>query len=156
MLEAHDHRSLAERLDLFHFEDDAPAMVYWHPNGWLMYQQLKHAVRENLAASGYREVCTPQVLRRPVWEASGHWHHFRQGMFQLASENEATAAALKPVSCPGHVQIVRRALPSYRELPLRLAEFGVVHRDEPSGTLHGLRVVSESLFQAGGGNQRHG
>jgi threonyl-tRNA synthetase len=131
-----DHRQLAQRLDLFHFQDDAPGMVFWHPRGWILYRLLEETVRRQLDAHGYREVRTPQVLRRPIWEASGHWEHFSEGMLRI--EDQSVQAALKPVSCPGHVQIVKRGVLSWRDLPLRLAEFGLVHRDEPSGTLHGL------------------
>ncbi|MBI5534189.1 MAG: threonine--tRNA ligase [Deltaproteobacteria bacterium] len=136
MLEESDHRSLAQRLDLFHLQDDAPGMVFWHPRGFVIYQLLEQAVREQLQAHGYREVRTPQILRRAVWEASGHWEHFYDGMFRV--QDQSCDAAVKPVSCPGHIRIVQRSVPSYRELPIRLAEFGLVHRDEPSGTLHGL------------------
>jgi threonyl-tRNA synthetase len=136
MLDPNDHRSLGQRLDLWHFEEDAPGMVFWHPRGYCLYRLLEQAARARVLADGYEEVRTPQILRRAIWEASGHWRHFNDGMFHVA--DEAQEAAIKPVSCPGHIQIVKRRAPSYRELPLRLAEFGVVHRDEPSGTLHGL------------------
>ena len=136
MLDENDHRSLGQRLDLFHFQEEAPGMAFWHPNGFLLYRLLEDAVRSELAQSQYAEVRTPQLLRRAVWEASGHWQHFPEGMFKL--EDQSQAAALKPVSCPGHVYIAERCAPSYRDLPLRFAEFGTVHRDEPSGTLHGL------------------
>jgi threonyl-tRNA synthetase len=135
-----DHRNLGSKLDLFHFQDEAPGMVFWHPRGFALYRLLEEAARRAVDAAGYREVRTPQVLRRAIWEASGHWQHFRDGMFRLEGEGvrQGAEAALKPVSCPGHVQIARRAAPSFRDLPMRLAEFGLVHRDEPSGTLHGL------------------
>lgn len=136
MLDDNDHRSLGKRLDLFHFRDQAPGMVFWHPKGLVLYRLLEAAVRSQFRAAGYDEVRTPEVLRRPVWEASGHWQHFRGAMFALADQD--VSAALKPVSCPGHVYIAEKRHPSYRDLPLRLAEFGSVHRDEPSGTLHGL------------------
>ncbi|HEY3592451.1 MAG TPA: threonine--tRNA ligase [Polyangiaceae bacterium] len=132
----HDHRELAQRLDLFHFQEEAPGMVFWHPRGFLMYRLLEDAVRRVLSRDGYQEVRTPQILRQPIWEASGHWQHFRDDMFVVSEEG--AEAAVKPVSCPGHAQLVKQRAPSYRELPLRLAEFGVVHRNEPSGTLHGL------------------
>ncbi|MEO8702046.1 MAG: threonine--tRNA ligase [Kofleriaceae bacterium] len=128
-----DHRALATRLDLCHFSDEAPGMVYWHPRGLAIVRVLEEAVRAHVRAAGYREVRTPQLVRRSTWETSGHWDAFRDAMFAFGD-----VAALKPVSCPGHIEIVRRAAPSWRDLPLRLAEFGVVHRDEPSGTLHGL------------------
>jgi len=111
-------------------------MAFWHPRGWTLYRLLEDAVRAHVAAAGYREVRTPQLMRRPVWEKSGHWRAFEAGMFTLG--RGADEAALKPVSCPGHIQLVRRMAPSWRDLPLRLAELGLVHRDEPSGTLHGL------------------
>jgi threonyl-tRNA synthetase len=138
MFEDHDndHRKIAQRLDLLHFQEEAPGMVFWHPRGLVLYRLLEQAAREHCAAHGYLEVKTPQILRRPLWEASGHWRHFGAGMFRV--DDEAHEAAVKPVSCPGHVQIVNRRPPSYRELPIKLSEFGVVHRDEPSGTLHGL------------------
>jgi threonyl-tRNA synthetase len=132
-----DHRALGGRLDLFHFQEEAPGMVFWHPRGFHLYRLLEAAARRAIERGGYREVRTPQVLRRPIWEASGHWLHFREGMFRFEGDDVAEAA-LKPVSCPGHVEIARRASLSYRDLPMRLAEFGLVHRDEPSGTLHGL------------------
>jgi threonyl-tRNA synthetase len=136
MLDPTDHRSLAQRLDLFHLQEDAPGMVFWHPNGFALYRLLEQAVRDHFAAQAYQEVRTPQILRRRMWESSGHWEHFREGMFRV--EDQANEAGIKPVSCPGHIQIVTRRVPSYRELPIRLAEFGIVHRDEPGGTLHGL------------------
>lgn len=136
MLDQDDHRSLAQRLDLWHFEEEAPGMVFWHPRGYLLYQMLEGAARARVRADGYSEVRTPQILRRPVWEASGHWQHFQGGMFRVA--DDVSEAAVKPVSCPGHIQIVESKAPSYRDLPIKLAEFGVVHRDEPGGTLHGL------------------
>jgi len=111
-------------------------MVFWHPRGWTLYRLLEDAVRAQVAAAGYREVRTPQLLRRPVWERSGHWGKFHDAMFAVGEG--ADQAALKPVSCPGHIQLVRRLAPSWRDLPLRLAELGLVHRDEASGTLHGL------------------
>jgi threonyl-tRNA synthetase len=131
-----DHRSLAQRLDLLHFEDEAPGMVFWHPRGYALYRLLEDAVRAETGAQGYAEVRTPQILRRPVWEASGHWRHFLGAMFRI--DDQSVEAAVKPVSCPGHLYIAGRRPPSYRQLPLRLSELGLVHRDEPSGTLHGL------------------
>jgi threonyl-tRNA synthetase len=128
-----DHRALAARLDLCHFDDDAPGMVFWHPRGWTVMRLLEEAARTCVQASDYREVRTPQLVRRAVWERSGHWSAFRDAMFAVGND-----AALKPVSCPGHIAIVKRMAPSWRDLPLRLAELGLVHRDEPSGTLHGL------------------
>ena len=131
-----DHRSLAQRLDLWHTRPEGPGMVFWHPRGWELYRLLEQAVRQVTSAQGYAEIRTPQILRRPVWEASGHWRHFLAGMFRV--DDQAVEAAVKPVSCPGHVYVAQRRVLSYRELPLRLAELGLVHRDEPSGTLHGL------------------
>lgn len=131
-----DHRALIARLDLCHFEDAAPAMVFWHPRGWLLYRLLEDAARAHVLAGGYREVRTPQLLRRPVWERSGHWGKFHDAMF--ACGEGADEAALKPVSCPGHIHLVKREAPSWRDLPIRIAELGLVHRDEPGGTLHGL------------------
>jgi threonyl-tRNA synthetase len=131
-VEEDDHRALAARLDLCHFEEEAPAMVYWHPRGWVLYKVLEDAVREHVRAAGYREVRTPQLMRRAVWERSGHWDAFRDGMFVCGDD------ALKPVSCPGHIHLVKRMAPSWRDLPIRIAELGLVHRDEPKGTLHGL------------------
>jgi threonyl-tRNA synthetase len=136
LLPPDDHRALIARLDLCHFQDEAPGMVFWHPRGWTLYRLLEDAVREHVVAAGYREVRTPQLLRRPIWERSGHWGRFRDAMFAFG--DGADAAALKPVSCPGHIQLVRRLAPSWRDLPLRLAELGQCHRDEASGTLHGL------------------
>ena len=131
-----DHRALIARLDLCHFQDEAPAMVFWHPRGWTLYRLLEDAARAQVAAAGYREVRTPQLLRRAVWERSGHWGKFHDAMFAVGEG--ADQGALKPVSCPGHVQLVRRLAPSWRDLPIRLAEMGQCHRDEASGTWHGL------------------
>ncbi|HEY1548382.1 MAG TPA: threonine--tRNA ligase [Kofleriaceae bacterium] len=131
-----DHRALVRRLDLCHFQDEAPGMAFWHARGWTLYRLLEDAARAQVLAGGYREVNTPQLLRRPVWQTSGHWDAFAGGMFAFGAGDDE--AALKPVSCPGHIQLVKRMAPSWRDLPLRLAEFGRVHRDEPTGTLHGL------------------
>jgi threonyl-tRNA synthetase len=136
MFDRDDHRALGPRLDLFHFQDEAPGMVFWHPRGFVLLRLLEEAIRRRLARDGYREVRTPQLLRRPIWEASGHWQHFREGMFVL--DGAEPESALKPVSCPGHLQLFAQAAPSYRDLPLRLAELGLCHRNEPSGSLHGL------------------
>lgn len=135
-LDPDDHRALATRLDLLHFQDEAPGMAFWHPRGFALYRLLEDEARRHVAAAGYREVRGPQILRRPIWQASGHWDHFRGNMFTFGDGGEE--AGLKPVSCPGHIQIVRRAAPSWRDLPFRVAEMGLVHRDEPGGTLHGL------------------
>lgn len=131
-----DHRVLGHELDLFHFQDDAPGMVFWHPRGLVLHGLLREAARRRCRAEGYREVATPQVLRDSIWTKSGHWSHFREQMF--AFDDGHAPVALKPVSCPGHLEIARRRSLSYRDLPLRLAEFGIVHRNEPGGSLHGL------------------
>ncbi len=132
-----DHRNLGNQLDLFHFQEDAPGMVFWHPRGLAIYRELEEAARRHVRREGYREVRGPQVLRRAIWDKSGHWDHFRENMFVLEDE-PARLAALKPVSCPGHLEIVARMAPSFRDLPLRLAELGVCHRNEQSGALSGL------------------
>ena len=136
MLDHDDHRAAGPRLGLYHLQDEAPGMVFWHPKGLGLLRALEDAARRRTAAEGYREVRTPQLLRQPLWEASGHWQHFRQHMF--AVHEDGACAALKPVSCPCHIQIAARSSLSYRDLPLRLCEFGLCHRDEPGGTLHGL------------------
>jgi threonyl-tRNA synthetase len=136
MLDEHDHRNIGRRLDLFHLQEEAPGMVFWHPRGYQVFRLVEEAVRRQMAAQGFREVRTPQILRQSIWETSGHWQHFAADMFVFADEDRAAAA--KPVSCPGHLQIVERLSPSYRDLPLRLGELGLVHRNEASGTLHGL------------------
>ncbi len=136
MLDEIDHRSLGQRLDLFHFQEEAPGMVFWHPRGLVLYRLLQDRVRKQLQRDNYQEVRTPQLLNQAIWQSSGHWQNFRDDMFVLPEANQALA--LKPVSCPGHIQIVQRMAPSYRDLPLRLSEFGLVHRNEQSGVLHGL------------------
>src|SRR6266545_3057679 len=136
--EVRDHRDVARQLDLFHFQQEAAGMVFWHPAGWALYRVLEEAARRQVAAQGYREVRTPQLIGQRVWEASGHWQHFRDDMFVYEGDGDGDAAALKPVSCPGHVQVVARAAPSYRDLPIRLAEMGLCHRNEASGALSGL------------------
>ena len=132
-----DHRDIAQRLDLLHFQDEAPGMVFWHPRGFCLYRLLEDAARRQVRLGAYREVRTPQLLRQKIWEASGHWDNFSEGMLKVESAG-SRQAALKPVSCPGHIQIAASSKLSYRDLPLRLAEFGLVHRDEPSGSLKGL------------------
>jgi len=134
MLAANDHREIGRRLDLFHFQEEAAGMVFWHPRGYRTFRALEALIRRHAEQDGFAEVRTPQLLRQPIWEASGHWQHFRQNMFVLDEEE----LAAKPVSCPGHLEILRRRAPSYRDLPLRYSELGLVHRNEPSGTLHGL------------------
>lgn len=134
MLAANDHREIGRRLDLFHFQEEAAGMVFWHPRGFRTLSALEALIRRHSVADGFAEVRTPQLLRQPIWEASGHWQHFKENMFLMADD----ALAVKPVSCPGHLEILRRRPPSYRDLPLRYSELGLVHRNEPSGTLHGL------------------
>jgi threonyl-tRNA synthetase len=136
-----DHRELGQRLDLFCFREEAPGMVFWLPRGLILYRLLEEAVRQHSRAHGYHEVRTPQIMRRPVWEASGHWQHFFNGMFRV--EDQACEAAVKPVSCPGHIFIAKRRPPSHHDLPLRFCELGIIHRDEPGGTLHGLLRVRQ-------------
>ena len=136
MLEKYDHRSLGQRLELFHQQEEAPGMAFWHPNGRLLYRLLEGAARKQVEAAGYREVSTPQIMRKSIWERSGHWDHYRDNMFLVS--DQACEAAVKPVSCPGHIQILKAKRLSYRDLPVRLAEFGLVHRDEQKGALHGL------------------
>ncbi|MCY3803712.1 MAG: threonine--tRNA ligase [Gammaproteobacteria bacterium] len=131
-----DHRKLGKQMDLFHFQDEAPGMVFWHERGLILYQQVEAYVREKIRAYGYQEVSTPQILDRKLWEKSGHWDKFGDMIFATSSENREYA--IKPMNCPGHVQIYNQGLKSYRDLPFKLSEFGLVHRNEPSGTLHGL------------------
>ncbi len=137
--EKRDHRKLGKQLDLFHLQDEAPGMVFWHPKGWTIWQQIEQYVRRRLAGSGYLEVRTPMVMDRTLWERSGHWENYRENMFTTSSENRDYA--VKPMNCPGHIQIYNQGLRSYRDLPLRLAEFGSCHRNEPSGALHGIMRV---------------
>ncbi len=137
--EKRDHRKLAKKLDLFHTQEEAPGMVFWHDNGWRIYQEVEQYVRQQLRENGYEEVRTPQIVDRSLWEKSGHWEKFQDMMFTTASENRDYA--VKPMNCPCHVQIFNQRLTSYRDLPLRMAEFGSCHRNEPSGTLHGLMRV---------------
>ena len=140
-----DHRKLGKEMDLFHFQDEAPGMVFWHPNGWSIYRKLRNFVRRRLEDSGYIEVHTPQVIDRKLWEASGHWDKYRENMFitEIDEEhaNEKRINALKPMNCPGHVQIYNQGIKSYKDLPLKYAEFGLCHRYERSGTMHGLMRV---------------
>ncbi len=137
--EKRDHRKIGKQLGLFHTQEEAPGMVFWHPDGWTIYQQLETYVRQTLKVQGYNEIRTPQVVDRKLWEKSGHWDKFRKDMFTTGSEDRDYA--IKPMNCPCHVQIFNQGLRSYRDLPLRLAEFGSCHRNEPSGTLHGLMRV---------------
>ena len=137
--EKRDHRKLGKQLDLFHLQDEAPGMVFWHPKGWVIWQQIEQYIREQLTAHGYQEVRTPMVMDRVLWEKSGHWENYRENMF--TTESEKRDYAVKPMNCPGHIQIFNQGLKSYRDLPLRLAEFGSCHRNEPSGALHGIMRV---------------
>ena len=138
--ERRDHRRLGQQMDLFHFQDEAVGAVFWHPKGWSLYQTLIEYMRQQQELGGYREVNTPELMDRNLWEASGHWETFGENMFTSRTEDERVWA-IKPMNCPGHVQIFKKGLRSYRELPLRIAEFGKVHRYEPSGALHGLMRV---------------
>jgi threonyl-tRNA synthetase len=137
--EKRDHRRLGREMNLFHLQEEAAGAVFWHPHGWTLYRTLQAYIRRRLEAAGYVEVNTPQLLDRSLWERSGHWEKFRESMF--TAEAEEKVLALKPMNCPGHVQIFRQGIKSYRDLPLRMAEFGCCHRNEPSGALHGLMRV---------------
>nr|WP_315594107.1 threonine--tRNA ligase [uncultured Cupriavidus sp.] len=137
--EKRDHRRLGKLLDLFHLQEEAPGMVFWHPKGWSVWQAVEQYMRGRLTDGGYQEVRTPQVMDRSLWEKSGHWDNYKENMF--VTESEKRDYAIKPMNCPGHVQIFNHGLRSYRDLPLRLAEFGACHRNEPSGALHGLMRV---------------
>jgi threonyl-tRNA synthetase len=137
--EKRDHRKLGKQLELFHTQDEAPGMVFWHPRGWVIWQCIEQYMRRTLDENGYAEVRAPQVLDVSLWKRSGHWDNFRENMF--FTESESRDYAVKPMNCPGHVQIFNQGLKSYRDLPLRLAEFGSCHRNEPSGALHGLMRV---------------
>ena len=134
--ERRDHRRLGREMNLFHFQDVAVGSAFWHPKGWTLYRIIENYLRARLAKAGYVEVHTPQLIDRSLWEASGHWEKFREHMF--TAEAEGKILALKPMNCPAHVQIFRQGIKSYRDLPLRMAEFGTCHRNEPSGALHGL------------------
>ncbi|MGZ9106509.1 MAG: threonine--tRNA ligase, partial [Rhodoplanes sp.] len=137
--EKRNHRRLGREMQLFHFQEEAAGSVFWHPKGWTLYRVLQDYMRGRLEAAGYVEVRTPQLYDRTLWERSGHWEKFREHMFTAESEDKLLA--LKPMNCPGHVQIYRQGIKSYRDLPLRMAEFGSCHRNEPSGALHGLMRV---------------
>ena len=138
--EKRDHRKLGKQLGFFHLQEEATGSVFWHPKGWAMYREIEAYVRRRLEDGGYGEVKTPQLVDRSLWEASGHWDKFRENMFTAQSEDDRTLA-LKPMNCPCHVQIFRQGIKSYRDLPLRMAEFGSCHRNEPSGALHGIMRV---------------
>jgi threonyl-tRNA synthetase len=137
--EKRDHRRLGRQLDLFHFQDEAPGLIFWHAKGWTIWQQVEQYMRKVYQDNGYNEVKAPQILDRSLWEKSGHWENYKENMFTTESENRIYA--VKPMNCPGHVQIYRSSLHSYRELPLRYGEFGQCHRNEPSGSLHGMMRV---------------
>jgi len=137
--EKRDHRKLGKQLDLFHMQDEAPGMVFWHPKGWAMWQVIEQYMRRVYLDNGYQEVRCPQIIDRVLWEKSGHWEHYKANMF--TTESEKHDYAIKPMNCPGHVQVFNADLRSYRELPLRYGEFGSCHRNEPSGGLHGLMRV---------------
>ena len=137
--EKRDHRKLGKQLDLFHLQDEAPGMVFWHPRGWTLWQVIEQHMRRELTAAGYQEVKTPQIMDKTFWEKSGHWANYKDNMFLTASEKREYA--VKHMNCPGHVQIIIHGLRSYNDLPMRLAEFGSCHRNEPSGALHGLMRV---------------
>ena len=138
--EKRDHRRLAREMDLFHFQEEGPGTVFWHPKGWTLFQTLISYMRRRQNDNGYTEVNTPQVLDRALWETSGHWQTYRENMFVTTTEDERVFA-LKPMNCPGHVQIFKNGLKSYRDLPMKIAEFGIVHRYEPSGAIHGIMRV---------------
>ena len=138
--EKRDHRKLGKQLNFFHLQEEAVGSVFWHPNGWTIYREIETYMRRRLDAGGYEEVKTPQLVDRALWEASGHWDKFRENMFTAEAEDDRTLA-LKPMNCPCHVQIFRQGIKSYRDLPLRMAEFGSCHRNEPSGALHGIMRV---------------
>lgn len=137
--EKRDHRKLAKQFDLFHLQEESPGMVFWHPKGWTMYQILENYVRKMIRKNGYQEIKTPQIVDRSLWERSGHWDKFSKEIFTLKTDDREYA--IKPMSCPCHIQVFNQGLRSYRDLPLRLAEFGSCHRNEPSGALHGLMRV---------------
>ena len=137
--ERRDHRRLGRQLGWFHFQEEAAGSAFWHPKGWVVYRTIEDYLRRRLAKAGYEEIRTPQLIDRSLWETSGHWEKFGEHMFTLESEHKTLA--LKPMNCPGHVQVFNQRLQSYRDLPLRLAEFGSCHRNEPSGALHGLMRV---------------
>src|SRR5690606_20693829 len=138
--EKRDHRRLGKTMDLFHFQEEAPGAVFWHPKGWALFQKLIEYMRQRQTEAGYQEVNTPELMDRSLWEASGHWESFGENMFTTDTV-DGRNYAIKPMNCPGHVQLFKQGLTSYRELPMRLAEFGKVHRYEPSGALHGMLRV---------------
>ncbi|MBO7537545.1 MAG: threonine--tRNA ligase [Alphaproteobacteria bacterium] len=137
--EKRDHRKIAKEMDLFHMQEESPGCIFWHPKGWTVYNVLKNYIRKCILKDGYQEVCTPQLVDRTLWEASGHWEKYRENMF--IAESEDRILAVKPMNCPGAIQIFKQGVKSYRDLPLRLAEFGYCHRNEPSGSLYGTMRV---------------
>lgn len=137
--EKRDHRKLGKHLDLFHMQEEAPGLVFWHPKGWAIWQEIEQYMRRVYRENGYQEIRCPQILDKTLWEKSGHWEHYKDNMFTTASENRDYA--VKPMNCPGHVQVFNAGLRSYRELPVRYGEFGSCHRNEPTGALHGLMRV---------------
>ncbi len=137
--EKRDHRKIAKEMDLFHMQEESPGCIFWHPKGWTVYNVLKDYIRKCILKDGYQEVCTPQLVDRTLWEASGHWEKYRENMF--IAESEDRILAVKPMNCPGAIQIFKQGVKSYRDLPLRLAEFGYCHRNEPSGSLYGTMRV---------------
>jgi threonyl-tRNA synthetase len=137
--EKRDHRKLGKQLDLFHMQDEAPGMVFWHPKGWAIWQQVEQYMRHIYQDNGYQEIRCPMILERSLWEKSGHWENYKENMF--TTESEKHDYAVKPMNCPGHVQVFNSDLRSYRDLPLRYGEFGSCHRNEPSGALHGIMRV---------------
>ena len=141
-----DHRRLGRELDLFHQQEEAVGSVFWHPKGWTLYRTIQNYLRGKLEKSGYVEVRTPQLVDRKLWEESGHWEKFHEHMFTVEDHDKDhhRVLALKPMNCPCHVQIFRQSLHSYRDLPLRMAEFGSCHRNEPSGALHGICLLYTS------------
>ena len=139
--ERRDHRKIGKEMELFHFQEEAVGQVFWHPAGWTLYSELQTYMKRRLITEGYKEIKTPQLMDRKLWEASGHWEKYREHMFIAHVEDEDRIVALKPMNCPAHVQVFKQGLKSYRDLPLRFAEFGSCHRYEPSGALHGLMRV---------------
>ncbi len=139
--EKRDHRKLAKTMDLFHIQEEAPGMIFWHPNGWAIYRAIKDYISSKIAEHGYQEIVTPQIVDIELWKKSGHWANFGEEMFTVKADDRTFA--VKPMSCPCHVQIFKQGLKSYRDLPLRLAEFGCVHRNEMTGAMHGLMRVRQ-------------
>ena len=138
--EKRDHRKLGREMNLFHFQEEGPGSIFWHPHGWTLFQSLISYMRDQQAKAGYEEINTPDVMDKSLWEKSGHWEKFGENMYTSVTPDERTFC-LKPMNCPGHVQVFKHGLKSYRELPLKFAEFGKVHRYEPSGALHGMMRV---------------